>query len=71
MNEQTFIDSCLAGTATPDQIDVWIERWHAGEIGRTVELREIIGMTCREYAAWLKDTSVEEIVAERKQAKRV
>lgn len=53
--EATFVESCVAGSATLDQIDSWIESWHKGDIGRSMELRELLGMTCYEYSAWMKD----------------
>lgn len=67
--EATFVESCVAGNATLDQLDSWIEGWHKGEIGRSMELRELLGMTCYEYSAWMKDpAAINSIVDERKAA---
>lgn len=56
-NHVTFIDQCLRGTALPDQIDQYVEQWHAGRLGEDVELRELLGMDKHEYAIWLRDAS--------------
>jgi hypothetical protein len=54
---ETFIDRCLRGTALPDQIDQYVEKWHDGEIGQDVELRELLGMDRHEYAIWMRDAN--------------
>lgn len=66
-NVMTFIDHCLAGAATLDEIDDYVERWHDGTIGHGMELRELLGMSKQEYARWMQDASaIEEIIAARK-----
>jgi hypothetical protein len=47
-----FLDQCLAGKATPDQIDDFIDRWHEAPGGR--ELDDFLGMTSEEYSLWLR-----------------
>ncbi len=49
---RTFIDACLSGDATVEQIDDAIERWHAGEGGSSLE--KYLGMTFEEYATWVE-----------------
>lgn len=69
MAEATFIDRCLSGETTADQLDEHVDAWHKGEVGRKLELRESIGMTCYEYADFLKDANAfERIVAARREA---
>lgn len=53
----TFIDQCLRGTALPDEIDDYVEKWHEGEIGQDLELRELLGMNSHEYAIWMRDAN--------------
>jgi hypothetical protein len=54
---ETFIDQCLRGTALPDEIDDYVEKWHDGEIGQDLELRELLGMDRHEYAIWMRDAN--------------
>lgn len=66
-NVMTFIDHCLTGGATLDEIDDYVELWHEGTIGHGMELRELLGMSKPEYARWMQDASaIEDIVAARK-----
>lgn len=63
----TFVDDCLAGVATLDKIDDYVERWHEGAIGHDVELRELLGMSKQEYAHWMQDANaIDEIIEARK-----
>ncbi len=63
----TFVDDCLAGVATLDEIDDYVERWHEGTIGHDVELRELLGMSKQEYARWMQDANaIDEIIETRK-----
>jgi hypothetical protein len=62
----TFIDRCLRGTATPDQIDDHVAQWHDGAIGSGLELRELLGMNRHEYGMWLQDAeAIHKIIAAR------
>lgn len=66
-NIVTFIDDCLAGAATVDEIDDYVERWHEGDLGRDMELRELLGMSKQEYACWIQDANaIGAIIAARK-----
>lgn len=53
----SFIDLCLQGAASPEQIDAYVSRWHEGNIALDIELREFLGMNRQEYAVWLRDAS--------------
>lgn len=67
-NAVTFIDDCLAGAASLEEIDDYVERWHDGVIGRDMDLRELLGMSKQEYARWMQDAdAIEDIIAARKQ----
>ena len=64
----TFIDRCLSGTTTPEQIDDYVAKWHDGEIGNELELRELLGMDRHEYAMWLQDAeAIHKIIAVRQE----
>lgn len=43
-----FIEDCLNGKATEEQLDDYIEKWHTEEIGNE-SLREYLGMTEEQY----------------------
>lgn len=63
----TFIDRCLAGSATLDDIDDYVEGWHQGVVGQELELRELLGMSKQEYARWMRNAdAIADIVASRK-----
>lgn len=47
----TFVQDCLAGLATSDDIDGYVERWHEG--GSILSLIDFLGLTDREYAMWI------------------
>jgi len=51
-SQQTFMELCLAGKVCSDNIDDFIERWHANP-GES-ELHDYLGMTEEEYALWLR-----------------
>jgi len=48
----TFMDEYLAGRATQDDIDDWIEEWHQGDSG--LEAHEFLGLTWPEYSRWVE-----------------
>jgi hypothetical protein len=61
----TFLDKVVAGTATPDQIDDYVDRWHRNP-GRH-SLPEYLGLTPREYHRWVWDArSIYRIVDDRR-----
>jgi hypothetical protein len=49
----TFADACLEGEATVDQVDDWVDRWHAGE-GAGRSLGEFLGLTAAQSRAWVE-----------------
>jgi hypothetical protein len=65
MSEQTFVDAVLAGLASPDQVDDWIERWHTTETG-DIELHDFLGLNETEMESWLQSgETLEQIIARR------
>jgi len=55
LNTETFVDRCLRGAAVPDEIDDYVEKWHAGTLGQGMELRDLLGMDRHEYTCWARD----------------
>ncbi|MEK0443462.1 MAG: hypothetical protein RL507_315 [Actinomycetota bacterium] len=65
MSKQTFVDAVLAGRATADDVDDWIERWHTTDTGDT-ELHEFLGLLETEMESWLQSgETLEQIIARR------
>ena len=65
MSEQTFVDAVLAGLASPDQVDDWIERWHTSDTGDT-ELHDFLGLQESEMESWMQSgETLEQIIARR------
>lgn len=64
--KNTFINDCLSGIATIDDIDSYIEYWHTHNTGNT--LREFLGLTESEYNEYLKsdDTVLNDFIIQRK-----
>ena len=48
-----FIAMCVAGDATPEDIDEFVGKWH--ESDSEVPIYEYLGMTRDEYRSWVKD----------------
>ena len=48
MSDHTFVEQCLEGTATLDEIDDFVEAWHEGDDPR--DLHDYLGLTWEEYA---------------------
>ena len=66
--QDAFIDKCVTGESRLDEIDDFIDVWHKGGTG--VSLTSFLGMTRTEYAAWVNDSRVLDlIVAARKQGR--
>jgi hypothetical protein len=49
---RAFLDLCVEGRISPDDIDDFIDRWHAAPGG--IELHDYLGMTLEEYSLWLR-----------------
>jgi hypothetical protein len=65
MSEQTFVDAVLAGLASTEDVDDWIERWHTTDTGDT-ELHEFLGLLETEMESWLQSgETLEQIIARR------
>lgn len=53
MSDQAkFVDLCLAEKAALDEIDDFVDRWHAAPQGQ--ELHDYLGMSEEEYSLWLR-----------------
>ena len=50
-----FIQKCLSRETAPEEIDDFIDQWHANP-GRQ-SLHEFLGMSRDEYARWLADAA--------------
>ena len=47
-----FVELCLTGEASIDQIDDSVDAWHADPEGRS--LHDYLGLTEEEYSLWLR-----------------
>lgn len=47
----TFIEKCLRGDESPEDIDDYVDQWHEGAFDQP--LHTFLGMTPQEYSAWL------------------
>ncbi|MFM7391352.1 MAG: hypothetical protein ACKO2R_02745 [Actinomycetota bacterium] len=64
-SRKTFVDAVLTGSATVDQVDDWVERWHTTDTGE-VELHEFLGLEMSEMESWLCElATLDEIIARR------
>jgi len=54
---RNFIQMCIAGDVLEDEIDDFVEQWHAGE-GIEYDLHDYLGMTWEEYSLWGTSPSV-------------
>lgn len=48
-----FIDKCIEGLASPEDIDGYIDEWHGSLHAET--LHDFLGMTWKEYSRWVQD----------------
>lgn len=66
----TFVAACLVGRAVPEDVDDYIDTWH--EEQPTCLLREYLGLSETEYAAFVHDATVirRVVLARRLQALR-
>ena len=63
----SFIEKCINGDASLDEIDDYIDEWHDSDSTNDLELHEFLGMSWEEYSLWaIKPSLLEEIVNERK-----
>ena len=67
-SERSFVDLLMAGKVSLDQIDDFVDRWHAAPSGR--ELHDYLGMTAEEYSLWLRvPDALQYVVAARQEMK--
>ena len=60
-----FIERCIDGDASPDDISLYIQEWRDKDSDEALE--EYLGMTDEEFEAWLDDPkSLKHIIAARK-----
>ena len=52
----SFIENCINGDAICEEIDDYIDKWHEMDCKST--LREFLGMSEYEYAAFVEDESI-------------
>lgn len=61
----TFIELCVKGEETVDDVQKYINKWHSSKRGFT--LRETLGLTYQEYSKWLaEEISLEKILQQRR-----
>ncbi len=49
---KSFIEKCINGDASLDEIDDYIDAWHDSDSDTELELHEYLGMTWKEYSLW-------------------
>jgi hypothetical protein len=64
----SFIEKCINGDASLDEIDDYIDEWHDSDSDINLELHEFLGMSWEEYSLWaVKPSLLAEILNHRKQ----
>ena len=64
----SFIEKCINGDASLDEIDDYIDEWHDSDLDINLELHEFLGMSWEEYSLWaVKPSLLAEILNHRKQ----
>ena len=64
-SELSFVQAVLAGQATADQVDNWVDKWHESDTSG-VELHDFLGLRESEMESWLNEKlTLEEIIASR------
>jgi len=62
----SFIEKCINGDTSLDEIDDYIDKWHDSDSDINLELHEFLEMSWEEYSLWaIKPSLLEEIVNER------
>lgn len=56
MLTKSFVDKCIDGDALIFEIDDYVKDWHTGKY--SISLSEFLGMTKKEYNAWMLDDSI-------------
>jgi hypothetical protein len=52
-----FVEQCLSGDVLEDEIDDFVEQWHASE-NISEDLHVFLGMTWDEYSVWATKPSI-------------
>ena len=66
-SELSFVEAVLAGKATADQVDDWVDRWHTADSADT-ELHTFLGLNEAEMESWLTESlTLKEIIGRRAQ----
>ena len=60
MSDETFISLAMSGYVLPDEIEDFIEAWHASE--SEVEVHEYLGLDFAEYSLWVSDPEAINII---------
>ncbi|MGH8011313.1 MAG: hypothetical protein ACREQ4_02280 [Candidatus Binataceae bacterium] len=55
-DQRTFFELYLTGEASAEDIDDYIDKWHAGA-GRD-PIYEFLGFSREEYSAWMRDPAL-------------
>jgi hypothetical protein len=53
MSDSSFISLALGGQVLSDEIEDFVEAWHASE--SSLDIHEYLGMTFDEYSLWVSD----------------
>ncbi len=67
---QTFIEECLSGNASLEEIDDYISMWHEDE-NNELELHEYLGLTLEEYSLWVENPSFLKLILLLKQGNKI
>ncbi len=60
MSDQSFMSLALDGYVLADEIEDFIESWHASD--SDAEIYEFLGMTFEEYSLWASDPDTIELI---------
>ncbi|MFZ9623530.1 MAG: hypothetical protein ACO3B6_07890 [Ilumatobacteraceae bacterium] len=64
-DELSFVEAVMAGKATVDQVDDWVDRWHTAD-NLDIELHAFLGLDEVEMESWLTEClTIEEIISRR------
>ncbi|WP_122662323.1 hypothetical protein [Pseudomonas viridiflava] len=64
-----FVALDPAGRVQADQLDTFIERWHAGVAGADLTLHDYLGFTSAEYQVWVaRPAALDSLLLERTHA---
>lgn len=61
----TFLSEYLAGNATLEDIDDYIEIWHTDPVGEGISIHDFLGMTWNEYVLWITNPKALKDICER------